>query len=285
MGYLTSFSCRGPFTTPHSPAVIRVVLGCVLAIAAACGGGGNSSPTAPSSQTPSVRSISVAGYSAPLSGVGATVSLKATAMMSNGASQDVTATATWVSDVTGVATVDGAGVVTARSAGDATISATHGGAVGTMRIKVDLPREMKPALTGNLQVTRSPEPAYWFRSTVNTTFSETGGGVGYSVNYINVAWYDYQDKLLLFHNYNPGELARIWGTNYVRAGGAQTIRTWIDYTRTLSRTTARVEISVTDDFGNSRTYNGTFSDAVDSTAPAGLRPTDAAGSGGTEGLP
>lgn len=272
---LLSHACRG-------------LCAALIVFTAACGGGDNASPTAPTAQTPSVQSIAVSGYSAPLTNVGATVALKATATMSNGSTQDITGTATWVSDVTGVATVDGAGVVTARSAGDATISATHGGRAGTARITVNLPREATPSLTGRLDVTRSPEPAYWFRSTVNTTFAETGGSAGYSVNFINVTWYDYQDKLLLFHNYNPGELARIWGTNYIPAGGSRGIRTWIDYTRAISRTTAKVEISVSDDLGATRTFSTTFSDSVDLTAPArATRNTMSldARSGGTESTP
>jgi len=86
--------------------------------------------------TPTVSSISITGYSGDITGLGHTVQLRATANLSNGGSLDVTSTAQWASDATGVARVSGSGVVTSVSAGDATITATDNGVVGRQRITV-----------------------------------------------------------------------------------------------------------------------------------------------------
>ncbi len=237
-----------------------------LAAAGACGGG-NGSPSAPTPTTPSISSISVTGYSGPFTSVGQTVSLKATANMTTGAPQDITNTATWTSDATGVATVSGTGVVTARSAGDATISATHQGMAGISRVSVSLPREAVPLITGGLEVTRSPEPAYLFRAKVTAFFSETGGTTGYSVNFLNVTWKDYQGQDLFFRNYTPGDLQRLWGTNFISPLGRNGIEVWVDYNRALSRATADVVISITDSLGSTRTFNAAFQDSVSVLVP------------------
>jgi uncharacterized protein YjdB len=94
-------------------------------------------PTWPTPITmPTVSSVSINGYSGDITGVGHTVQLRATAHLSNGTALDVTNIASWASDATGVARVSSSGVVTAVSAGDATITATDSGVVGRQRITV-----------------------------------------------------------------------------------------------------------------------------------------------------
>ena len=44
-------------------------------------------------------------------------------------------------------------------------------------------------------------------------------------------------QLLIFRNYNPGDLAQIWGNNHINAGAERGIVARIDYTRALSRVT------------------------------------------------
>ena len=100
----------------------------VAVFAAAC----SSSPT--SSTT--VASIAITG-SAPA--VGSTSQLTATATMSNGTTQDVTSSATWVSGDATIATVSGAGVVTGVSAGSTTVTATYQSVTAADSIAVTLP--------------------------------------------------------------------------------------------------------------------------------------------------
>lgn len=69
---------------------------------------------------------------------GATAQFRATAALSDVASEDRTGTATWQSDDTAVATVSPQGVVTAVDAGSATISATVSGVRGTRAVTVTL---------------------------------------------------------------------------------------------------------------------------------------------------
>ena len=107
---------------------------CVAAaVMSACGGGsggsGGGSPTAP---TVDATSVTVSLRDVVLTGT--TVTAAATATMSNGQTQTVTAT--WRSDAAGVATVSSAGVVSGVANGEATIVASFGGREGTKRIRV-----------------------------------------------------------------------------------------------------------------------------------------------------
>lgn len=134
---------------------------------------------------------------------------------------------------------------------------------------------MQPSIQASLNVTTSPELAYPYRATIEADFIEAGGGVGYSVNFINIVWRDYNDQVVVNQHIVPGRLAQIWRSNYVPAGGGHGIRAWIDYSRTLSRVSAEVTISISDDFGNARTFSQTFRDSVGITAPARV-PTNVA---------
>lgn len=94
-------------------------------IAAACG----STSTSPTT----VSSIAITG-TAPI--VGATAQFSATATMSNGTTQDVTALSAWQSSNTGAATVSSSGVVTGVAEGAATVQATYLSVTGTDPITI-----------------------------------------------------------------------------------------------------------------------------------------------------
>jgi uncharacterized protein YjdB len=81
-----------------------------------------------------VSSVEVAPFD-PTIGVGVSVSLKATAIYTDGSSSDVTTSATWSSSAANV-TVDATGKATGVSAGSATITATFSGKSGTTKITV-----------------------------------------------------------------------------------------------------------------------------------------------------
>ena len=88
-----------------------------------CGHGSSSSSMAPSSVAPSsatVSSVAVNG-STDFTSIGQTVQLTATATFSDGATQNVSATATWQALSVG-ATVTSGGLVTAVTSGTVTIS-------------------------------------------------------------------------------------------------------------------------------------------------------------------
>jgi hypothetical protein len=99
-----------------------------LAVSWSCGSSSNSSTPAPSAAT--VSAVNVSGV-ASLSSIGQTIQLTATATLSDGTTQNVTAKATWQSSNSGVATVSSSGLMTGVASGTVTITATYQGKAGT----------------------------------------------------------------------------------------------------------------------------------------------------------
>ena len=100
------------------------------ALSAACNDSTSAMPTSatvitvnpPSASSTQIARVTVNGPSS-LTQRGATAQFTATVTLSNGASEDRTTTATWISSNTAVATVSSNGLVTAQGDGSATISA------------------------------------------------------------------------------------------------------------------------------------------------------------------
>jgi uncharacterized protein YjdB len=87
-----------------------------------------------SSTSPStVSSVTVTG-AAPA--VGSAVQFTATAMLSDGTTQDVTSVAAWQSSDPSAATVSSTGVVTAMAAGTVDVTATYQNVTGTDEITI-----------------------------------------------------------------------------------------------------------------------------------------------------
>jgi hypothetical protein len=108
----------------------KVFIGlCVAAFFCSACGGKSGSPTTP---PPTTASIAVNLRDIVLAGMTATGT--ATATLSNGQTELVSAT--WRSDATAVATVSLSGAVTGVANGEATISAASGGREGSKRIRV-----------------------------------------------------------------------------------------------------------------------------------------------------
>lgn len=127
---------------------------CLLAVA--CGGDG-SGPTAPSPSTPSSVSVTYPADHGTIY-IGDEVQFQAT--VSSGSGAQATTNAVWESDALAVATVSSSGLVTAVSAGEATISAAvPSGGRGSLRIRVF------PAFhghwEGDLNVTSITVPPDW----------------------------------------------------------------------------------------------------------------------------
>lgn len=108
----------------------------VLVLGTVCLGACGASPAAPSpaSTTTTVTAITVLSASSVLA-AGTHEAFTATATKSDGSTGTVTS-GQWSSDASAVATVDGAGSVTAVSPGDATISVDLSGVRGSKRISV-----------------------------------------------------------------------------------------------------------------------------------------------------
>jgi hypothetical protein len=109
----------------------------ILAFAAACGDSeppaGPSTPAVPA--PPRVVSLAVTGGTT-LFQRGQTAQLSARVTLSNGFVEDRSASATWQSSNSGVASVSSSGVVTAGDEGEATITANFEGQRGTADVRV-----------------------------------------------------------------------------------------------------------------------------------------------------
>ena len=107
----------------------------VLAWAAGCGDGATEPPPQPPPDPPRPTTVTVSPATSRLTALGATVQLTATVLDQNG--QAIAGAAvTWASSAAAVATVDGAGLVTAAGNGAATITASAGSASGTAAVTV-----------------------------------------------------------------------------------------------------------------------------------------------------
>ena len=110
-------------TQPFVVLLFALVLGFSTA---ACG---SKSPTTPTN----VSTVTVTG-TAP--SVGSTAQFVATATSPSGTTEDVTASATWASSNTSIATVSSGGMVTGVASGSVVITATFSGVAGTDAIAV-----------------------------------------------------------------------------------------------------------------------------------------------------
>lgn len=112
-----------------------------------CGGGSErpsaGSPTAPTTATPNVASVKVSGPES-LAKPGESTQFNASAVMSNGASQVVTGSASWQSSNSEVATVDSSGIVTGVATGESDIRASYQNVVGSAHITVRAPAAPAP---------------------------------------------------------------------------------------------------------------------------------------------
>ena len=122
----------------------------LLTAAAACNNRSTPTPTSPTpppvAPAVTVTSVNVTGTPTEFTQRGATARFSAMVTLSNGTTEDRSATATWQSDNSNVATVAADGTVTAQGDGQATISATVSSVRGTRGVSVSIIR-------------RTPDPA------------------------------------------------------------------------------------------------------------------------------
>ncbi len=118
--------------------LISLLLG--AAVVAGCSGkqANSATPSSPTSPSATINAITISGNSS-LVAITQTTQLTATASLSSGASQNVTAQATWESSNAGVATVAPSGLVTSRGFGVTDVRATYEGMSGTIAVSVAPP--------------------------------------------------------------------------------------------------------------------------------------------------
>ena len=126
-----SSACRLLFGRSRAGVAAALVACTVLA----CGGDDDPGPVAPPPPTPVATTVEVAPATAELTALGQSVQLTATVRDQNGGVMSG-ASVTWTSGDAAVATVDGAGLVTAVATGAATINATSGSASGSASVTV-----------------------------------------------------------------------------------------------------------------------------------------------------
>ena len=111
---------------------LSLAVGGLLVILSGCQGGGDKT----AGGTPALTSIAVTPANSLLP-EGMTQQMKATGTNSDGSMVDLTATASWSSSTTSVATINAAGLADGVGIGSSTIRATHGSITGTTTLNVN----------------------------------------------------------------------------------------------------------------------------------------------------
>lgn len=116
----------------------------VLVAAVSC----SEAPSTPAARDLQVSSLAVTAAAA-FTSLGQRVQLTATATLTDGSRQDVTAQATWQSSNAGVVSVSASGLATSVAEGDARVSATYQAAVATSEVVVRILWSIQGRVLGN----------------------------------------------------------------------------------------------------------------------------------------
>jgi hypothetical protein len=232
---------------PHRVKVSSVVLA-AISVVFLLGGAGNL-------RAQTLQSISVSPSSATIP-VGLQQQFTATGNYSDGSQVDLTASATWATSKGAIATVNGTGLTTAKSAGAATISASYKGVTGSASLTVS---------SANLKsITVSPT-----NSTVDVNFSiqftATGtysDGKSYNVTSL-VTWSSSSTKIAAFSKSGlaTGVSAGVT-TITASTTGATSAATSLTVISATLKSIAIIPLSASIPAGKTLQYNatGTFSD-------------------------
>ncbi len=200
--------------------------------------------------TPTVSGVAIAGNGA-FTSKNATSQLTASASMSGGGTQDVSATATWSTSAATVATVTSTGLVTAVGHGTATISAVYQGSSGSLAALVTL--RATPTFTPTFKRLCGP-----FRAGIDITIAETGGSIGYDISSLTIRFRDLGGNIKVTKTYNAAELsAALGGSNHINASQSKILTFEQSYSPVVETedSSASVEATITDDVGNSHPIN------------------------------
>ena len=139
----------GLFIARQNIPLNKLILLLITTTFVACNTASPATPTAPTPPpAPTVTAVTVNGTTTSFAERGATARFSAVATLSNGTTEDRTATATWNSDNTAVATVGADGTVTAQADGQANIAATVSGVTGSRGVQVRLIRRTPDPVAG-----------------------------------------------------------------------------------------------------------------------------------------
>jgi hypothetical protein len=184
-----------------------------------------------------------------------TAQLVAPADMSDGTTTDVTASVAWTTSNGAVASVSGAGLVTAIGNGSATITGTYEGRTGTF------------AVTVAMRATAIVEPTFArlctpFRAQMSVVLRETSNNIGFRVTLLEITMTDINGVQRYHRALSVADIIGMVGTNLITAGGSQTITVESAYPGNVDTqdSTGRVIFTGTDDAGNpiSETLNNIF---------------------------
>jgi hypothetical protein len=181
----------------------------------------------------------------------ATSQLTATANLSAGAPNDVTASATWTSSDAGVAIVSSAGLVTSTGNGTATITATYQGKSGTTPVAVVL--KAVASVTPNF--TRQCSP---FTAKMVVTITETSGDIGFNLTNLTLIFTDFFNVQQVNHTFTIAEInAAFGGSAHLNASQSKVISYQQAYTGGVDTEDSKGSLSATftDDLGNTSVVN------------------------------
>ena len=113
---------------------VSILLLAALIVSIGCGGSSSQSPNN-NGQTPILKSIQISSTPASVP-AGLTLPLRATGTYSDGTTKDLSASVVWTSSAPNIATIASTGVLTGKSQGSATITATSNSITGKTSISV-----------------------------------------------------------------------------------------------------------------------------------------------------
>ncbi len=210
-------------------------------VAASCESG-SSSPT-PTVQTVTVTAAGASSVT--FANRNQTAQLAASARLTDGTLTDVTATATWASSNSTVATVSGTGLVTALTNGASTITATHLGQIGTLGATV--------AMRATAQVTptfsRLCSPN---RAQMVVTIRETSNNIGFRVTLLEITMTDINGVQRYHQALSAADITTLAGSNIVGPGASRTVTVESGYPGGVNVEDSRGRVILTgvDDAGN-----------------------------------
>jgi uncharacterized protein YjdB len=205
----------------------------------------NRRTTAP---TPTVQAVTVTAAGASsvtFANRNQTAQLAASARLTDGATSDVTGTATWTSSSNTVATVSGTGLLTAVGNGSATITATHLGQSGSLGATV--------AMRATAEVTpvfaRLCTP---FRAQMAVTIRESSNNIGMRITLLEITMTDINGVQRYSRALSVADITALVGTNAIGPGLSQTITVESAYPGGVDTqdSKGRVTLTAVDDAGN-----------------------------------
>lgn len=162
-----------------------IVATALSALCVACGGGSSNTPTSPTStNTPEVATVTKLTVTGPGCANGScsgqppsTLQMTATAQLSSGSMQDVTAQAAWSTSNSGIATVSNAGLVTFLAAGDADIVAAYQGKSANLTMHLSPAGPNTSFGAGQYLVNKDIAPGRYFTDPASDCYYERDSGL------------------------------------------------------------------------------------------------------------